>query len=305
MMRWGNLLEDIVAADFESRSGIELVRNRDRGRKDRQRTLRMKGHPLITCRLDRRTKRRPMKVIEVKTSPYGSGYGDAGEYADGQAGGPDGLPPRVRVQVYEQLAVTGYGEAIVPVLIGGYQRRDYVIPRDQGIIDDLVEELESWWAEFVATGVAPPMDGSDGADTYLRSRYPRETEDVLTATPEQAQLAVTYAGAKEQVKVWQAAVDLARQELADAIGSHAGMLFPGGRVTYKAHDVTLTAWESVANAYRVIVEELVGIVPELALFDLPPTVQTALGDLDAVASVHQSTRTDRPLRLTIEEEQTS
>jgi predicted phage-related endonuclease len=308
MMRWGRILEDVVAADFEERTGIRLNRvlaqvNNTRGLRERyQRTLRMKGHPLITARIDRRTLRKPMRIVEVKTSPYGQGYGEAGEYADGRAGGPEGVPARVRVQVYEQLAVTGYGEAIVAVLIGGYQRRDYVIPRDDAIIADLVTELEEWWYAYVRTKTPPPVDGSDGAAAYLKLRYPRDEDDVITATPEQAALAAEYRAAKALVKNYQDVEGRVKQRLQDAIGAHAGMTFPGGRITWRAHDVDVVAWEAVAAAYRTLVEETAPAVDSPEFQDLPSTIQAGLRDLDAIASVHTLTRTDRPFRATFDEE---
>lgn len=301
MLRWGRLLEDVVALDFSDRTGIELVRLHDPDDAEQQRTLRMRGHPIITARLDRATRRKPRRVVEVKTSPYGSGYGDAGELAEGAAGGPDGLPIRVRVQVLHQLAVTGWSEAYVAVLIGGYQRRDYVVPRDAGAIADYVAELEEWWERHYVGRVPPPVDGSDSAARYLRRAYPREVADVITATPEQTLLVRDYAGARESSAAAERALELARQRLADAIGAHAGMVFSGGRVTYKAHDVHLTDWKAVAAAYRTLVEETRSLYGDAELADLPSTVRAGLADLDALETIHQRVRTDRPLKLTMED----
>lgn len=299
MARWGRILEDVVAADFEERTGIRLVRILEGGK---QRTLRMKGHPLITCRLDRRTLRRPMRLVEVKTSPYGSGYAEAGELADDKAGGPLGVPPRVRVQVTHQLAVTGYREAIVAVLIGGYQRRDYVIPRDEAVIADYVAELEDWWQRYVVTKTPPPMDGSAGATAYLRRRYPvDEDEEMLTATPEQTSLVEDYRAAKALVKKWEAEETKVKQALMDAIGSHAGMRFSGGRITWKAHEVNVVNWESVARVFRTLVEETAPAVDSPEFQDLPSTVQAGLRQLDGFESLYTVTRTDRPFKATFEE----
>jgi predicted phage-related endonuclease len=301
MLRWGRLLEDVVALDLTDRTGIELVRLHG-AEEGEQRTLRMRGHPIMTARLDRATRRRPRKVVEVKTSPYGSSYGDAGELADGAAGDSDGLPVRVRVQVLHQLAVTGWSEAIVAVLIGGYQRRDYVVPRDETAIGDYVDELEEWWARHYVRREPLPVDGSDGSAAYLRRAYPRETADVITATPEQTLLVRAYVGAVGARDAGAHELEIARQRLADAIGTHAGMLFSGGRVSYKAHDVHLTDWRAVAGAYRTLIEETRSLYGDADLADLPSTVRAGLADLDALESIHQRVRTDRPLLLKLEDQ---
>lgn len=149
---WGNQMEDVVAKEFEKRTG-KKVRRRNY----------MFSHPdyhFIKANLDREVMKESA-ILECKT---------ASAYLKGEWDG-DEIPAEYLVQVQHYLGVTGKDKAYIAVLIGGNQFIWKEIERDDELINMIIDAEVNFWKTHVLGGVPPELDGSSAAEQYLKERY--------------------------------------------------------------------------------------------------------------------------------------
>lgn len=105
------------------------------------------------------------QVVEFKT---------ASEYLKGEWGeeNTDHVPEHYLVQVQWYLMLTGLEVAHVGALIGGNRFRRYVITRDGGLIELLLERAAAFW-DLVVSGDAPPPEPGERGKQSLSRLYPR------------------------------------------------------------------------------------------------------------------------------------
>lgn len=128
-VEWGSILEDPVARRFAKNHPELRVQRRNA-------ILRSETYPFALANLDRKAFGEVKYVVEVKTAGYPDDWGDSGT---------DEIPYYHVPQVQHQLAVTGYRYAFVPVLIGGWDYREYVIEADNEYISELMERERCFW----------------------------------------------------------------------------------------------------------------------------------------------------------------
>lgn len=165
---FGSLLEDIVAKEFEIRSGKKVRRKKA--------ILKHPEHDFILANVDRMIVGEKA-ILECKTT---SAY-NLKEWEEEE------IPESYIVQVQHYLGVLGpeYQKAYFAVLIGGNKFVWKEIERDDELIDMIFEAEIEFWNDKVLGGRAPALDGSSAAEEYLKKRY-AETENNkaidLTAT---------------------------------------------------------------------------------------------------------------------------
>ena len=125
----------------------------------------------------------------------------------------------------------------------------------------------------------PPIDGSEDARRALTAMHPRDTEPELDPTPELSAMALRIRETTLALRAAKAADDEARNVMRGLLGDSAGVRDEGlgYRVTWRRtadREVTTTDWESVARAYRHVIEGE----------PLPAGV-----DLDALVALHTVT----------------
>ena len=158
-MYWGRTLEDLVAAEYERRSGNKVRRN--------NRIIKHKEHDFILANLDREIVGMN-GILECKTSGYSPDWGDLGT---------TDIPEHYLAQVYHYMAVTEAKFADVAVLINGNDFRIYHIPRDEQIIDHLVEKEVAFWHDYVLAGIQPdPINHAD-----IKNRWPHDNGETLVS----------------------------------------------------------------------------------------------------------------------------
>jgi len=113
-VRWGNILEDVIAEEFTARTGIKT-----------RRVNRLMQHPVhhfMTAHIDRKIEGKP-EGLEIKTAGFflGNQYGEEGT---------DQIPDHYLAQVLHYLAVTGYERFHVAALIGGQRLWIGCVERD-------------------------------------------------------------------------------------------------------------------------------------------------------------------------------
>lgn len=174
---WGNVLEDVVAKEFETRTGKKVRKN--------NKMLRHPEHEFMLANLDRVIVGEKA-LLECKTT---SQY-NIDQWKD------DDIPASYLCQIQHYMAVTGYEKAYIAVLCGGNQFIWKEVPRDDELIEIIINAEKDFWYNNVLAGVIPEIDGSDATKDFLNHMYKDidETEVQLSDDVE------TLLTALEQVK---------------------------------------------------------------------------------------------------------
>lgn len=158
------------------------------------------------------------EIVEAKFSPYGDGYGPG--YTD-EAGVVHGdpampvVPPANRCQCIWYGDVLGVDRAVIVVLIGGFDYREYVIewtPAEAQMLRDAGTEFMA----SLAAGTAPSIDDHTETWAAVRELHPDidpEDHDLDGA------LARQFIDAKRYERDAKAAARLATSLVADAMGN--------------------------------------------------------------------------------------
>ncbi|WP_326768809.1 YqaJ viral recombinase family protein [Streptomyces sp. NBC_01591] len=208
-VEWGNRLEDAVAQKFaDEHPELELRttgtwRHRDR---DWQRAT-----------PDRIAQDR---LVEVKTSPFGDGWGPAGS---------DEIPIYYRCQVQWQLDTLGLDVCHVALLVSGHDYREYVIEYDETdakVMRDAAEEF----LNDVRQGNRPSIDGTEATYQTIRVQ-PTGREDVDVEIS--AECAADYDIAQQAYRAADTELTRARGQILDAIGTGYRAVHGDRRIAYR------------------------------------------------------------------------
>jgi putative phage-type endonuclease len=157
---FGSLLEDLVAKEFEKRSG-KKVRKRNA----------MFQHPkydFILANIDRFVTGEKA-ILECKTA---SAF-QAKEWEG------DEIPEAYIVQIQHYLGVLGpeYKKGYFAVLIGGQKFIWKEIERDDELIEMIFQAEINFWNNHVLANQPPALDGSSAAEQFLAERFAKAEEE--------------------------------------------------------------------------------------------------------------------------------
>jgi len=158
-IKWGLLLEDIIAKEYADRTG-KRVRNVNR-------TYRHKEYPFLQGHIDKKIEGENAGV-EIKNV----GLRQA-KYWNKQP------PVYYEYQVLHYLAITGFDYFDVVALVGGQELMIHTIRRDEERIEKLVQKEVEFWNEYVLKKV-PPMPETSGECASL---FPIGTVDKVAYLP--------------------------------------------------------------------------------------------------------------------------
>lgn len=230
-MRWGTLLEPVLASAYEDVTDTPL------------RKVPMLQHPRLAWMLasiDRVTID-GSRIVEFKNV----GQNLAHHWLDADEG-PDGIPPYVHLQVQHQMEVSGIHETDVVALIGGHDFRIYSVPFNAAMAESIIGIESAFW-KCVEQGTPPHPDWSHPAtpDLIAAMHRPRGDVSVTLGILEQQQVEM-YQWACEQIRQAEQMKDEAKARLIDYMGSAGRAEFPSGvvvtrkRVQRKAYSVEAT-----------------------------------------------------------------
>jgi putative phage-type endonuclease len=152
-MRWGKLLEPVIAAEYCRRTGRTI--------EPAPALIRHPTHPWMIGHIDGRVVDEPGRILEVKTAGIGIGWGEPGT---------DEIPLQYLTQCHHYLIVSGAEAVDVAVLIGGQDFRLYTIRRDDDIAGSLFEQEYTFW-QCVQDRVPPdPVNTADAVRRWGRLR---------------------------------------------------------------------------------------------------------------------------------------
>lgn len=203
-MYWGTHLEEPIARRFAAQNGLKVTR--------RHALLMHAEHDFATCNLDRQVlvPGDGWIPLQIKTSGWGHDWTD------------DEAPVHVTVQVQHELAVTEAPYEFLAVLIGGNRYRDYVVPRDDDLIAELLTAEAEFWAHVEARTMPPWIDGKPATTDALGRLYARLEGDMVALPAEALKLRDQYLLAKAEAKVAEAVAAEAGNELRALLGAAGG-----------------------------------------------------------------------------------
>ena len=177
-MYWGRNLEDLVAKEYEIRSGNKIRRN--------NRIVKHPDHDFIIANLDREIVGKN-GILEVKTSRVASDWGDPSTTE---------IPDNHLIQVHHYMAVTGAEFADVAVLINGSDFRIYHIPRNEVIIDRMIAAEVEFWNEYVLANIQPdPISATD-----MKNLWPFDNGETVVTTNGTTKTVGKLKNVKQQIK---------------------------------------------------------------------------------------------------------
>lgn len=234
-MHWGNVLEPVLLAEFQRQTGIDLQPPAS--------MIRSQDNPFMIANVDRLTG--DGQIVECKTARSDADWGEAGS---GE------IPVYYQTQVQHYMAVLGAQITYVPVLIGGSDFRIYVVERDQGIIEDMIEAERSFWFDHVCAKVPPdPLNATDA-----KKIWPRDSGESIEVDDLTAGFVEVLKKLKAELKQLEGRVEFCDDRVRLSFKDAAVLTHKGVQLaTYKAQDTTRidtkaleAAHPSIANAFR-------------------------------------------------------
>lgn len=155
---FGTLLEDLVAKEFEKRSGKKV--------RKRNAMFQHPEHDFILANIDRFIVGEKA-ILECKT---------ASAFLAKEWEGDD-IPDAYIVQMQHYLGVLGteYKKGYFAVLMGGQKFIWKEIERDDELIEMIFQAEIDFWNNHVLSENPPALDGSSAAEKFLKERY-KESE---------------------------------------------------------------------------------------------------------------------------------
>jgi predicted phage-related endonuclease len=259
---------------------------------------RMPGAPFVAANVDGFI---GPAMVELKTDEHGAG----------DWGPEDGDPARVMrptyyLQVLHGLAATRRDVAYLFVQVGFSTQLLYEVPRDEDRIAALVEVEAGMWARVVAIrerlgndpdapveDLLPALEG-DQLSAHLRTTFPRSTELIRSATPDQEHLVRELRAAKRAAVEADRALTAAEAKVQAIILDAAGLTSAEGTITWRTSaDGESTAWDLVAASYHSMLLAVLTADEhersEGGRSYLPPEVSRST--VDAVRSIYTSKTT--------------
>ena len=148
---WGDQFEEVVAKEFEKRTGKKVRRDR--------RHFQHKDYPFMVANIDRKVVGEN-SVLECKTANQFLSK----DWEDEE------IPASYLVQVQHYLAVTGAEKGYIAVLIGGQKFVWKEVERDEELINMIIDSERNFW-KLVENGIPPELDGSSAAEKWVNEKF--------------------------------------------------------------------------------------------------------------------------------------
>ena len=159
IMYWGNVLEDVVAREFQKRTGLKV--------RKRNAILQREDCPFMLANVDRLIVGKNAG-LECKTT---------NEFMKSDWKEGEEIPQQYYLQCQWYMAVTGFDRWHIAVLIGGNKFHIDVIERDEELITLMMDKAIEFWNEHVLKENPPEFDGSKASGEVLKWLYPNSMDE--------------------------------------------------------------------------------------------------------------------------------
>ena len=212
---WGNTLEDIVAKEFQKRTGKKVRR--------RHQMFVHPEHEFMIANIDRDVVGEKALLECKTTNAFNSGAWDGDE-----------IPAEYICQVQHYMAVLGYKKAYIAVLIGGNKFVWKEVERDDEFIDIMIQREKEFWENHVLAGQPPAIDGSTSATELLDKLYPTDNGETVMLDSETEQLIEAIESLKNEKKQIEEQLKAYENQLKMALEDASIGVTNRFKVTYKA-----------------------------------------------------------------------
>jgi len=218
-VHWGNVLEDVVAKEYERRTGRNVRRCNE--------TRVHKRHPFMVANIDRLVPGSDGGILEIKT---------AGPYARDRWGEPgtDQVPEEYLAQCAHYMAVFDRDWCDLAVLIGGRDFRIYRIVRDDDLERVLIGAESEFWRLVQEDRPPAPRDLSD-----IAKRWPKDNGAIIEATPDIEDELSELVSLRHEIKELENIAKRKESEIKRYMGDNAVLSGPDGKplATWKTQGV--------------------------------------------------------------------
>jgi putative phage-type endonuclease len=184
-VEWGNALEPLIRKKFAEKTGFKVFKNNY--------VLQHSEHPFMLANIDGECldpSREGRGVLEIKTTAEWNKKEWEGEK----------VPLAYMAQMQHYLAVTGYNYGYFAVLIGGNKYKQFLVERNENIINSLIEK-EKEFIEAVNKVEYPwEIGGSAQESSWLNERYPSAIDEEMSIPQAIEEMALEYNEIQEQMK---------------------------------------------------------------------------------------------------------
>lgn len=196
---WGNVLEDVVAKEFERRTGKHV--------RKMNALIRSTRTPFAFANVDRMIVGEDAGLECKTTNAFSSD-----EWKDGE------VPASYICQCQWYMFVTGLQKWHIACLIGGQKFVHYEIVRDDELIEYMLEKATDFWENNVLTGEAPPLGGARADDDFLADKYPISNGGEVKLTSEISSIAEALLRIKELQKEQEKQKKALENQIKDYLG---------------------------------------------------------------------------------------
>ena len=237
ILHFGQVLEQVIADEYVRRNGAKVQR--------RNAMYQHKDHPELVANIDRYIV--GGKILECKTCNAFA--------ADKFGKDGDSVPDEYLLQVQHYMHITGIHEAVLAVLIGGNQYRQFELLYDWSLAEFAAAKCVEFWQKYVLTNTPPPATEHDDLAEY----YTAKPGASINASPEMVDLIAEAKAKKAEVKALEKELDSICFEIKNFAGNNEIITMPGGKplATWKqqADKVEETVnWQAIAEEMNIPAE---------------------------------------------------
>lgn len=231
-MRWGRLLEPVIADEYGRATGRTPL-------EDPRALYRSADAPWMFATPDRLWHgARQTIVVEIKTT---------GSYGFDPL---DELPVHFQVQCQHQLYVLGLDVASLVILVGGQRLYWRDLERNDAFIRVLVERLRDFWRRVEL--LEPPEATADDREV-LRALYPRDSGATIELPPEAADWDRELLAVREELRTLERRRETLEARLKQCIGEASyGRLPDGTRYSWRLVRQEIPPQPAQTREFRVL-----------------------------------------------------
>lgn len=146
----------------------------------------------------------------------------------------DGLPLAYLAQCQWGMSITGRRLCVVFAMFGDELKR-YFVERDDGLIQLMRHEADTFWRSHVLPGLQPEIDPNHPRIFETLARlYPGTNGEAFDATTQHEAWYTTMVEAKEKADMYEGIAKGAKAHLVDQMGDYAQLVFADGQALKRA-----------------------------------------------------------------------
>lgn len=220
--KWGQILEPVIRKDYEERHGVRVELRGTMTSRDKAWMMATPDGLVFQPAAVEADRGLEIKCHTVYLSHL---YGEPGT---------DEVPPYELCQCTWGMAITGLPRwDLVPFIDG--QTNDYVIDRDDDLIEVLIERAERFRVDNVLGGEPPPPDGSKAYTEWLAAVHKADNAEAQIIAVDADPTVLAAVGRlrelRDEIAALEAEEGIKVQAIKAVIANRAGIEFPSTRGT--------------------------------------------------------------------------